>query len=203
MRELFIKTDKDYINTLPRFAFNGRIEVVQDIYGAERAVRALRKSRLLGIDTETRPVFRRGAMRPVALLQVATDDLCFLFRLHHMGLPPALASLLADEGVPKVGLSLHDDVHQLRQRMPDLQPAGLIELQDVAEHMGLQDKSLQKLFANFFHMRISKGAQLSNWEADALTEAQRLYAATDAAACILLYREMLALQQSRDYQLVG
>ena len=62
---------------------------------------------------------------------------------------------------------------------------------------------LQKLFANFFHMRISKGAQLSNWEADALTEAQRLYAATDAAACILLYREMLALQQSRDYQLVG
>ena len=87
--------------------------------------------------------------------------------------------------------------------LPDLQPAGLIELQDVAEHMGLQDKSLQKLFANFFHMRISKGAQLSNWEADALTEAQRLYAATDAAACILLYREMLALQQSRDYQLVG
>ena len=142
-------------------------------------------------------------MRPVALLQVATDDLCFLFRLHHMGLPPALASLLADEAVPKVGLSLHDDVHQLRQRMPDLQPAGLIELQDVAEHMGLEDKSLQKLFANFFHMRISKGAQLSNWEADALTEAQRLYAATDAAACILLYREMLALQQSRDYQLVG
>ena len=137
------------------------------------------------------------------LLQVATDDLCFLFRLHHMGLPPALASLLADEAVPKVGLSLHDDVHQLRQRMPDLQPAGLIELQDVAEHMGLEDKSLQKLFANFFHMRISKGAQLSNWEADALTEAQRLYAATDAAACILLYREMLALQQSRDYQLVG
>lgn len=203
MRQLFIKTEKSFIADLPRYTFGGKIVTVSSPDEAARAVEVLRRSELLGIDTETRPVFRRGAMRPVALLQVATDDLCFLFRLHHMGLPPALASLLADEAVPKVGLSLHDDVHQLRQRMPDLQPAGLIELQDVAEHMGLEDKSLQKLFANFFHMRISKGAQLSNWEADALTEAQRLYAATDAAACILLYREMLALQQSRDYQLVG
>ena len=104
MRELFIKTDKDYINTLPRFAFNGRIEVVQDIYGAERAVRALRKSRLLGIDTETRPAFKRGEHHKVALLQIATTDICFLFRLNILGLPEVLQDLLSDPHITKVGL---------------------------------------------------------------------------------------------------
>lgn len=90
MRQLFIKTDKKFIPELPRFAFEGRIFVVQSVSEAERVVRALRRSPILGIDTETRPTFRKGQNHKVALLQVATEDMCFLFRLNEMGFPTCL-----------------------------------------------------------------------------------------------------------------
>ena len=202
MRDLFIKTDKDYINTLPRFAFNGRIEVVQDIYGTERAVRALRKSKLLGIDTETRPAFKRGEHHKDALLQIATTDICFLFRLNILGLPEVLQDLLSAPHIIKVGLSLHDDIAMLRRREPDFNPQGFIELQTYAKEMGLEDMSLQKLYANVFHRRISKSARLSNWEATQLTDAQKVYAATDAVTCIHLYNELKALRESNGYVLL-
>ena len=63
--------------------------------------------------------------------------------------------------------------------------------------------SLAKLFANFFRQRISKNAQLSNWEADALDEKQRVYAATDASACLLLYSRMEELVSNKQYQLIS
>ena len=199
MRELFFKTNKDFISTLPRYAFDGRIEVVQNIYSAERAVRALRQTKLLGIDTETRPAFKRGENHKVALLQIATTDICFLFRLNLIGLPGAVLDLLSDPDITQVGLSLNDDITMLRRREPDFQPQGFIELQTVAKEMGLEDMSLQKLYANVFHRRISKAARLSNWEANVLTDAQKVYAATDAVTCIHLYNELEMLRKSNDY----
>ena len=109
---------------------------------------------------------------------------------------------MADEHVLKVGLSLKDDFLMLRRRDPAFVPGGYIDLQDYARQMGILDMSLQKLYANVFHMRISKSAQLSNWEADTLTESQRVYAATDAYTCIQLYKELKSLKESRKYQLV-
>ena len=61
--------------------------------------------------------------------------------------------------------------------------------------MGIVDISLQKLYANIFGQKISKGQRLTNWEADDLTEAQKKYAATDAWACIRLYEEMQRMQR--------
>ena len=63
--------------------------------------------------------------------------------------------------------------------------------------------SLQKLYANFFGQRISKREQLSNWEADILSDKQKLYAATDAWSCIMLYEELLRLEQTGDYELIN
>lgn len=203
MRQLFIKTDKHFITPLPRYAYDGKIAVIQGTSEAERAVAALRRSPLLGIDTETRPAFRRGEQHAVALLQVANDDLCFLFRLNAIGFLPCLADLLSDPQVLKVGLSLQDDFHMLRQRQPSFTPGGCIDLQQYAKEMGIEDMSLQKLYANVFHHRISKGAQLSNWEADVLSESQRVYAATDAVSCIQLYRTLKDLRETGNYELVS
>jgi ribonuclease D len=61
---------------------------------------------------------------------------------------------------------------------------------------GIQDLSLQKLYANIFGQKISKSQRLSNWEADILTEQQKLYAATDAWACVMLYQELLNMKSN-------
>lgn len=203
MQELFVRTDKKLISTLPRYTFEGRIIVIQSENEANRAVAFLRTQKIVGIDTETRPSFRRGQQHKVALIQIATPDICFLFRLNYMGFPDSLIKLLEDTQIAKVGLSLKDDIHQLEQRHPGFNPQNFIDLQQIATRMGIEDMSLAKLFANFFRQRISKNAQLSNWEADALDEKQRVYAATDASACLLLYSRMQELVSNKQYQLIS
>lgn len=200
-KQLYVSTPKTIIPDLPRFTFEGRIEVIQSESEAVRAVRALKGAPLLGIDTETRPSFRKGEKHKVALLQVSDRDICFLFRLNMLGFAPCLVELLSDPAITKVGLSLRDDFMMLRGRR-SFTPGGCIDLQEKAKLFGIEDMSLQKLFANVFGQRISKTAQLSNWEADTLTQSQKVYAATDAYACILLYEELLRLRQSGNYTLI-
>lgn len=200
MQRLQQKTDKTTIPALERFVFPGRIEVVQGPDEAARAVEYLLRQPVLGIDTETRPIFKRGSQRPVALLQVSDEKICFLFRLNMLGVTPELKRLLEDESVVKVGLSLGDDLRALRKRESSLKAGNWVDIQQMVKEMGIDDMSLQKIFANVFHQRISKSAQLSNWEADVFTESQKLYAATDAYACLLLYHRLTDLQQSGNYE---
>ena len=194
MKKIFDRYDKALLQDLPRVLFPGHIEVIVSEREAQKAVDFLMKQPLLGFDTETKPSFKVGKMNQVALLQVSNGGLCFLFRLNRIGLPRCLIKLLEDKKITKIGLSWHDDLRALNQR-GKFRPGTFIDLQDMAKEMGIVDISLQKLYANIFGEKISKGQQLSNWEADSLTEAQQLYAATDAWACIQLYEEMMKMKE--------
>lgn len=195
MKTLVSRYDKKLIPQLPKVLFQGRIIVIQSKEEAEKAVNYLLTHDILGIDTETKPVFKKGCgMNPVALLQVSTHNTCFLFRLNQIGFTDDLVRLMSDEKVLKVGLSLKDDFMQLARRK-QFAVGRYAELQVLAKEIGIEDQSLQKLYANLFTQRISKTQQLSNWEADVLTEAQQRYAATDAWACVKLYEEMLRLDE--------
>jgi ribonuclease D len=187
--------NKKEIGALPVASFEGRIIVVQSETESDKAVRYLLSQQILGIDTETRPSFRKGQTHQVALLQVSTVDTCFLFRLNMIGITESIKRLLEDCSVIKVGLSLKDDMHQLSKRA-DFTPGMFIELQNEVKKMGIKDMSLQKIYANLFSKRISKGQQLSNWEADTLTPQQKAYAATDAWACIMIYNELNELKRN-------
>lgn len=200
MKTLCNKFDKKDIAALPRVLFEGRIFVVQTEQEAQKAVSYLLSQPLLGFDTETRPSFRPGPMRSVALLQVATQDTCFLFRLNRIGLPQALVGLLGDRRIPKIALSWKDDTKQL-QRLQRFEMGDFVELQSYVREFGIEDASLQKLYANVFGQKISKGQQLSNWENDVLSEAQQRYAATDAWACVRLYEELERLKETKDWEL--
>ena len=200
MKRIVDKYDKTLLADLPRVLFPGRIEVIVSERDAERAVKFLMKQLVLGLDTETRPSFKVGRQYQVALLQVCSDEICFLFRLNRIGLPQCLIHLLEDKKITKIGLSWHDDLRSLQQRK-QFKAGTFVELQQLAGEMGIVDMSLQKLYANIFGEKISKGQQLTNWEADNLTEAQKLYAATDAWACIRLYNEMLKMKEE-GYSLV-
>jgi len=198
---IYNKFDKRSIQALPTVLFEGRIFVITTAAETEKAVDYLLSQSILGIDTETRPSFKKGHAHSVALLQVSTHDTCFLFRLNLTDLTPAIIRLLEDTTVPKIGLSLHDDILSLHKR-GDFTPGKFIDLQKHVGELGVEDLSLQKLYANFFHQKISKTVRLSNWEADVLSERQKLYAATDAWACIMIYEELLRLEETGDYRLV-
>ena len=198
---IYKRFSKQEIAGLPLAEFGGRIVVVFSEGEAERAVDFLLTQPFLGIDTETRPSFRRGKLNQVSLLQVATDEICFLFRLNMMGITPAIVRLLENTEVPMIGLSLKDDIVSLKRRQ-NFTPGRFIDLQKMVGQLGIEDMSLQKLYANFFGQKISKRQQLTNWDADVLSDRQKRYAATDAWACIQMYREIGRLEATHDYELI-
>lgn len=202
MTILYEEYDKNKIARLPQVLFRGKIVVVDNVSEARKAVHYLMRQPILGIDTETRPSFKKGIVYKVALLQISTHNVCFLFRLCKMGLPPFLMELLSDQKGLKVGLSLKDDIHALHGR-GNYKMGRYIDLQDYVRNFGIMDMSLQKLYANVYGGRISKAQQLTNWEAKELNEKQKYYAATDAWACIRLYEKLKHLSETGDYQTIS
>ena len=192
--------DKEQLKGYPQGLFTGQIYVVQTPREVEKAVECLKRYSVLGIDSETRPSFNKGHQYKVALLQVATDDKCFLFRLNQTGLTLPIVYLLESPAIIKVGLSLHDDFAMLHKRAP-FEPRACIELQEYVCAFGIQDKSLQKIYGILFNEKISKAQRLSNWEALELTEPQKKYAATDAWACLRIYKFLQELKETGDFEI--
>lgn len=181
-----VSIEKQVINQMPIVTFSGRIHVISAISAVKSAVNALRTSPVVGFDTETRPSFKRGENHKAALLQLSTPTDAFLFRLNKIGIPTPLKQFLEDQDIVKVGLSTSDDFHQLA-KVSDCKPTGFIEIQNLVKQFNISDMSLQKIYAILFQQKISKGQQLTNWEAPTLTEAQQSYAAIDAWACLHIY----------------
>lgn len=201
MKTIYNRLDKEYIKDLPLVSFPGKIITVNSEREADKAVHFLLSKDILGVDTETRPSFKKGQQHKVSLLQVATEDVCFLFRLNYIGMVTSVISLLSNTDVPMVGLSWHDDLAALQKRM-EFKPGLFIDIQDIIGDIGIEDKSLQKLYANIFKQKISKRQRLTNWDADVLSDKQMSYAATDAWACVRLYKEILKLKETGDYSLI-
>jgi len=199
---IYSKFNKKDIKALPTVTFPGRIITIMTEGEAERAVNYLLASDIVGVDTETKPSFRRGEQHKVALLQASNRDTCFLFRLNLTGITPAIKRFLEGRTVKKIGLSWHDDLRGLKSRT-EFTPGWFIELQDMVPQIGIEDMSLQKLYANLFHQKISKRQRLSNWESPILDDKQKQYASIDAWACIRIYEKIEELRQTGNYKLIA
>lgn len=149
--------DKESVNELPIESFGGAIHVVDTPEAAETAIETLRHAPMLGIDTETKPSFRKGKTNKVSLIQIATDNECFLFRINKIGFTPALRDLLTDPDLLKIGLSLKDDFSVLH-RVGDFKPQNYVELQTLVKQYGIADMSLQKIYAIIFGKKNIKGS---------------------------------------------
>lgn len=201
MKQIKNTINKKEIAALPKEQFPGRIYLIYTDTDTDKAVEYLKKQTIVGVDTETRPSFKRGTVHKVALLQISTEDTCFLFRLNRIGMPTSLQEFLMNDTL-KIGLSLKDDFTMLRKRKDvHAEEGNWIELQDYVGHFGIEDRSLQKIYANLFGKKISKNQRLSNWEAETLTEAQMQYAATDAWACVKIYNCLTELERE-GYELI-
>ncbi|MBR3896484.1 MAG: 3'-5' exonuclease domain-containing protein 2 [Bacteroidaceae bacterium] len=195
------KIDKTEVAEMEVVTFPGRIIVIQTEQEAEKAVEYLLRFPIVGIDTETRPSFKRGIMHKVALLQVSTYDTCFLFRLNMIGMCPPVVRLLSHPTLVKVGLSLKDDIHMLHQ-LGDFAGNNFIDLQNIVGQVGIRDMSLQKIYANLFGQKVSKRQRLTNWEADVLNDPQKQYAAIDAWVCLKIYDRIEELKASGEYEVI-
>ncbi len=181
--------EKSEVATLPTVQFEGRIITIDTEKDADKVVLALSREKAIGIDTETRPAFRKGIHHKVSLLQLSTSDTCFLIRLCRTGLTDSLVSLLENSEIKKIGVSLHDDYHAL-SGLRKFTPGSFVDLQKQVSNYGIEEMSLQKIYAIIFGKKISKSQRLTNWEADVLTDKQKLYAATDAWACLKIYQHL-------------
>lgn len=187
----------EQLEKLEYASFPGKIQVIDNV-GAEfnRAVSYLRSQKIIGFDTETRPTFTPNQPRyGVALLQLSGPEKAFLFRINKMGMHRRLCSLLANPKVLKVGAAIHDDIRGL-QKHKEFMPASFVDLQKIVCEWGIRDKSVKKMAAIIMGIRISKTQQLSNWEADVLSESQCRYAATDAWVCREMYLKLMASEKN-------
>lgn len=184
---------KAEIAELPVEVFDGEISIIQTEKEVEEAMERLKKVTFIGFDTETRPAFAKGKSYKISLVQLATEHETFLFRLNKIDFPHSLVELLSNPNVNKIGLSLKDDFSAIRKRVPDFIPGGFVELQTVAKNAGLKEAGLQRIYAILFDKKISKSQRLSNWDAEELSNAQKMYASIDAWACLKIYNKLSSL----------
>lgn len=180
---------KEQISLYPVEEFTGKIIVAQTYEEADKAINYLSQFTTIGFDTETRPAFKKGNVHSVALIQLATENTCVLFRVNKIGFTPELVQLLSNPEILKVGLSLRDDFLSMGRRM-EFTPQGFVDLQKIVSEHDISDISLQKIYALLFNKKISKNQRLSNWETETLSESQKKYAALDAWACLKIYEKL-------------
>jgi len=180
---------KEEIRELPLIVFEGNIHIIDTLEEINEAIARLNKETLLGFDTETRPVFRKGIKHKIALVQLSTDTDAYLFRIHKIGLPQGLISIFENPEILKIGADNNIDIRGLKHITP-FNSKGFKDIQTIAKANAIENLSLRKLTAIVLKKRLSKRQQLSNWENDELSQGQLHYAATDAYVCIKIYNAL-------------
>lgn len=191
---MFAKTiSAEEIEKLEKASFDGEIVVI-DRPGKklDNAIRYLKNKTILGFDTESRPCFSPGQPQyGTSLLQLSGENKAFLFRVKMMGIDRRLASILSNPNIIKVGAAVSDDIKGLK-KIKSFKEAGFIDLQRIVGEYGISDKSVKKMAGIILGVKISKTQQLSNWEAESLSESQQKYAATDAWVCRSMYQKLIS-----------
>ena len=180
------KISREEMAILPIRRYEGEVHLVEGLQQLERAAADLREEEVLGVDTETRPAFRKGESYLPSLAQVATARAVYLFPLQRLDCSGLLAELLAAPGIVKTGVGLADDLRQLKLLFPFAE-ASVLDLGLVARRRGLRQTGSRNLAGIFLGSRTPKGAKTTNWAARHLSPQQITYAATDAWACRDLY----------------
>ena len=104
------RLDKETINQFPLIRFHGSVKVAENSKTFQRYASKLRKQRVLGFDIECKPNFKRGPNNPPALIQLATSDQAFLFRLFPVMKLGPLVEILENPEIIKTGVAVKDDL---------------------------------------------------------------------------------------------
>ena len=177
---------KEAIAQLPLIKFDGPIHVINDHKEMFRAIKKLKKQKIIGFDTEKKPTFKKGQYHPTALIQLSTATEVFLFRINKIGLHEDLILLFESDKIAKIGVGMRGDLMELKQIRTFTQNK-CIDLNDLMPTLGVEKIGIRNLVAILLEKRVSKNQQVSNWENAELTLSQQQYAATDAWVCYKMY----------------
>ena len=182
---------KEEVAELALIQYEGPIHLIDSMEVFEQALEQLALQPVLGFDTETRPSFKKGKTYPTSLIQLSSIEQSWIVRVNRIGYPRELLNLLSSEVPLKIGLGLQDDLRRLRADF-QFDPKGFLDLQHYVKAFRIDEKGLKKISGIVLNRRISKSQQVSNWDADVLSEAQLRYAATDAWICLMIYNRLRA-----------
>lgn len=188
--EFLAKIDRETMNGYPHYLYEGEVVMVDSQEKVAATLEDIYGSSVLGFDTETKPAFKKGVTNKVGLMQIATLHRVYLYRLNRIGLPAELVNFLENKDIVKVGVGIRDDKRALQKHMKFV-PRSFVDLQDMMQDYGIEDRAFSKMMAIIFGVRISKRQRVTNWEADVLTEPQVLYAATDAWGALAMYYKLV------------
>lgn len=181
---------KEQIAELPLYSYDGKVVILDDKKHIAQAFEELSRESIIGIDSETKPCFKKGQYNYTALVQLATASTVYLLKPQKTGLPIEFVQLLENKEIIKVGIAISQDLTDLRKFKP-FKEKSMIDLNNLCSQLGFQNIGAKNLSGIFLGYRISKSQQTSNWEQDPLTHAQVLYAATDAWICREILTKMM------------
>jgi ribonuclease D len=184
--ELASAISRDDMVNLPVRRYEGDVRLVATPGEFEDAAADFASEGVVGLDTETRPAFRKGESHLPCLVQVATARRVYLFQLSHAAGHPVLRELMENPASVKAGVALAYDLRSLKHVFA-FEEKGVVDLGLVARRSGYAQTGLRNLAGIFLGIRIPKGNRTSNWAAPLLSPAQITYAATDAWACRELF----------------
>jgi ribonuclease D len=180
---------KEELDETPAGHYEGKIVVIEHKNNIAEAMKIIRQCAVCGFDTESLPSFRKGESHGVALLQIATEDVVFLIRLNKTGITSDIVRFFEAPEICKVGIALKDDMQRLN-KLHSITAKNMIDLNEYCAKLGFESIGAKKLSALILGLRISKRQQTSNWELYTLSQAQRVYAATDAWVCREIYLKL-------------
>ncbi|XP_006834589.1 PREDICTED: Werner syndrome ATP-dependent helicase [Chrysochloris asiatica] len=153
---------------------------------------------VIGFDMEWPPVYSKGKLSRVALIQLCvSESKCYLFHISSMSVfPQGLKMLLENEAIKKVGVGITGDQWKLLRDF-NIKLKSLVELSDIANEKlkCTETWSLNGLVKHILSKQLlkDKSIQCSNWSNFPLTEDQKLYAATDAYAGLIIFQKLESL----------
>ena len=159
--------------------YEGTIRLVASAQDLEQAIHGIRGEQVVGLDTETKPTFRKGQFHLPCLVQIATASVVYLFQLQRMDFSDTLVEVLESPTIIKAGIGLADDLLNLKKVFP-FEPRNILDLSRVARKQGIKRSGVRNLAGQLLGFRITKGCSTSNWANPRLTPKQIAYAATDA-----------------------
>jgi ribonuclease D len=162
------------------------VHVVAGHPDLQHAMQDIVRERVVGFDTETRPAFNPGESYLPSLVQFATASAVYLLQAQQQDLFGAMREILSSEKIIKVGVSVTDDMRNLK-KLFEFDERSVVDLGKVVKRHGLKQTGVRNLAGIFLGTRIPKGAKTTNWAARRLTPRQIAYAATDAWTCRELY----------------